>query len=32
VEARFHHVPVDASGPGAASSFQFVPITFGIKF
>jgi hypothetical protein len=27
LEARFHHVPVDGGG-----SFQFVPITFGIKF
>ena len=32
LEARFHHVPVDDSTPGAASNFQFVPITFGIKF
>jgi hypothetical protein len=27
LEARFHHVPVEGGG-----SFQFVPITFGIKF
>src|SRR5688500_5950595 len=31
VEARFHHVPVD-NAAGTASSFQFIPITFGIKF
>lgn len=31
LEARFHHVPVD-NASGTASSFQFVPITFGIKF
>lgn len=27
VEARFHHVPVEGGG-----NFQFIPITFGIKF
>ncbi len=27
LEARFHHIPIDGGG-----SFQFIPITFGIKF